>query len=413
MKINKYISAICALVALSSFSAMAQDALSPYSRFGYGTLRDNATSSQRAMGGVGYAMQSGRQINVMNPAAYAAMDSLTFLFDMGVTLSHMSAKDAGNKASDWGGGLDYITFQFPIMKNMGASVGMVPVTSTGYAFGEEISNGSSAYQGSGGINLIYAGLGYRPFKGFSLGANVGYMFGNTTNDNYVYTSTGSMSLFQRVMEVRDYSLQFGVQYVVPLSRHNRMTFGVSYTPGKGLRGKTYGVMYDQNDATEPDTTQVMHLNGNYSMPDTWGAGVNLALRNRWMVEADFTYQPWKNAKYATLDGFEGTRFDNRWKVAMGVQYTPNPRGSWIQRVNYRMGAYYDRDYIMIGDNHLRKEGVTLGFGLPAPNSKTVINLSMEYYRRKATPNPLVKENYFNITLGVNFNELWFWQSKIR
>lgn len=316
MKINKYISAICALVALSSFSAMAQDALSPYSRFGYGTLRDNATSSQRAMGGVGYAMQSGRQINVMNPAAYAAMDSLTFLFDMGVTLSHMSAKDAGNKASDWGGGLDYITFQFPIMKNMGASVGMVPVTSTGYAFGEEISNGSSAYQGSGGINLIYAGLGYRPFKGFSLGANVGYMFGNTTNDNYVYTSTGSMSLFQRVMEVRDYSLQFGVQYVVPLSRHNRMTFGVSYTPGKGLRGKTYGVMYDQNDATEPDTTQVMHLNGNYSMPDTWGAGVNLALRNRWMVEADFTYQPWKNAKYATLDGFEGTRFDNRWKVAI-------------------------------------------------------------------------------------------------
>ena len=39
------------------------------------------------MGGVGYAMNSGRQINVMNPASYAAIDTLTFLFDMGIDLT--------------------------------------------------------------------------------------------------------------------------------------------------------------------------------------------------------------------------------------------------------------------------------------------------------------------------------------
>ena len=32
--------------------------------------------------------------------------------------------------------------------------------------------------------------------------------------------------------------------------------------------------------------------------------------------------------------------------------------------------------------------------------------------RQAHPNPLVKENYLNITIGVNFNEMWFRQSKI-
>ena len=26
--------------------------------------------------------------------------------------------------------------------------------------------------------------------------------------------------------------------------------------------------------------------------------------------------------------------------------------------------------------------------------------------------PLIKENYFNITLGLNFNEMWFRKSKI-
>ena len=41
------------------------------------------------MGGIGYAMSSGRQINVMwNPASYACIDSLTFLFDMGVGTSN-------------------------------------------------------------------------------------------------------------------------------------------------------------------------------------------------------------------------------------------------------------------------------------------------------------------------------------
>ena len=89
------------MVALSVSSVMAQDAFSPYSRFGYGTMRDYATSSQRSMGGVGYAMQSGRQINVMNPASYAAIDSLTFLFDMGISMSYQSASDTGNKTSDF------------------------------------------------------------------------------------------------------------------------------------------------------------------------------------------------------------------------------------------------------------------------------------------------------------------------
>ncbi len=42
--------------------------LTPYSRYGYGILSDNASAAQQAMGGIGYGMNSGRQINVMNPA---------------------------------------------------------------------------------------------------------------------------------------------------------------------------------------------------------------------------------------------------------------------------------------------------------------------------------------------------------
>lgn len=415
MKLNRLFITLVLTVCTMPAIVAQQDASpysSPYSRFGYGSLMDNATSTQRAMGGVGYAMQSGRQINAMNPASYAAIDSLTFLFDMGLTMTNHWAEDNGVKTKDFGGGLDYITLQVPLSKRVGASAGLIPYTSTGYTFGGDIENGATTYQGSGGISQLYVGVGVNAYKGLYVGANVSYMFGTTRNDNYVYTTSGSTTLFERVMEVRDYNLQFGLQYNLKLDRIRNITIGAVYSPGKDFAGNTYGIKYDTNSDTQVDTIGYMKLRGNYSRPDTWGVGINMQVNRHLMVEFDYTYQPWKNVKFNTIEGFESTTFDDRWKVAGGLQYIRNSRGSWLSRVQCRLGAYYDRDYVKFGENNVRKYGVTLGFGLPAPSSKTLINLGLEYSHRQAYPNPLVKEDYLFITIGVNFNELWFWRNKI-
>lgn len=408
---------LAAVFSATAFSLSAQIKESVYSRYGYGSLRDHATSAQRAMGGVGYAMQSGRQINVMNPASYAAIDSLTFLFDMGLTTTYLDAKDGAIHASDFGGGLDYVTMQFPIGKIMGASVGLLPYTTTGYSFGDGIDNGANTFEGSGGINIVYGGFAIRPWvPGLSIGFNAGYLFGTTRYDNYVYTTTGGVSLFERVMEVRDYYLQLGIQYGINIGKDKRIQLGFTFSPEKSLHGKTYSLQYDSNVETAPDPSQEMKLNGNYSVAASYGGGIAFTIKDRLSVEADITYQPWKNAKYNPLEGYEKATFDNRYKVAVGAEYSIDPRGNWFKRVKMRLGAYYDRDYVMVvnsaGANHVRKQGITFGFGLPAPSSKTLINLGFEFYNRKATPNPLVKENFFAITLGVNFNELWFWQNKL-
>ena len=411
MKLNKILISI-ALTMGFIFSAAAQDKMSPYSRFGFGLLKDNATSTQRAMGGVGYAMQSGRQINVMNPASYASIDSLTFLFDMGMTMTKYWADDNGAKTHQFGGGLDYITLQVPITKYIGASAGLLPYSSTGYSFGNEIENGSNSYLGSGGINQVYVGVGVKPWRGLSVGANIAYLFGNIRNDNYAYVEGGSTSLFEQTIEVRDYNLQFGLQYRLPLDKVRSLTFGATYSPGKDFRGNTFGMIYDTTNDAVPDTIGQMDLKGNYSRPDTWGVGVNMQVNKRLMVEADFTYQPWSKAKFTPIEGFSGSTFDDRWKVAAGLEYVRNQRGSWIKRVQYRLGGYYNRDYMKYGDNNVKEYGVSLGFGLPAPASKTVLNLGVEYSHRQAYPNPLVKEDYLFITIGINFNELWFWRNKI-
>ncbi len=408
------LAAIAATLTLSAAVAQNQT-LPPYSRYGYGRLSDNATSAQRAMGSVGYAMQSGRQINVMNPASYAAIDSMTFLFDMGIDLSCLWSTENGNREHTFGGGLDYITMQVPVGKYMGASLGILPYASTGYSFGGEIDNGATSRTGSGSLNQAYIGFAGRPFKGFSLGFNFAYLFGTTTNDLYTASTTGSSTMFQRNMVVRDWHADFGMRYGFDIGRRHRVTLGVTFSPGKDLHGHTYGVYYDTGDygnTGKADTVGYTSLKGLYSPPATWGAGISYQWNKKLIAEADFTYQPWKKAKFASIENFESTEFADRWRVGLGLQYTPDARGGYFKRIRYRLGSYYNHDYLMIRGNNLREYGITGGFGFPVPGFKSVVNLGLEWKHRRCSPVALIKEDYFNITIGINFNEMWFQKSRI-
>ena len=103
---------------------------------------------------------------------------------------------------------------------------------------------------------------------------------------------------------------------------------------------------------------------------------------------------------------------DRWRAALGMQYTPNPRGNYLQRIQYRLGTFYNHDYLMIRGNNLREYGLTAGFGLPVPGFKSVVNIGLEWKNRQCHPVALIKENYLNITVGINFNEMWFQKNKI-
>ena len=89
MKETKRWAVAIALLAMAVMAQAEGSVTSPYSRTGYGILNDNASGIQRSMGGVGYAMQNGRVINAMNPASYSQVDSLTFLWDVGLDLTNL------------------------------------------------------------------------------------------------------------------------------------------------------------------------------------------------------------------------------------------------------------------------------------------------------------------------------------
>lgn len=418
---KKFIAVIFAFCCLS-IMVKGQNVNDSYSMYGYGLLSDRATSMQREMGSVGFAMNSGRQINVMNPASYASIDSLTFLFDVGADITFLWQKQKSTKEHTIGGGLDYITMQFPICKYMGASIGLIPYSSVGYAFGTDIQHGAMSNQGSGGINQAYIGVAGN-YKGIALGANVSYSFGNIVNDVFSTQPNTAQTLTEHVMQIRDWDIYLGLQYTARLSLTERMTVGATFAPKKSLHGDTWLTIQETTHESLPDTIAYSKLKGKYETPMSIGAGISYKHEraSRWMVEADFTFQQWSKVKYSALYSlddpenmvFTGLQFKNRVRYALGGEFVPKVRGNYFQRIAYRAGLYYNNDYLDILGNQVKEYGITCGLGFHTPEGKTMINLGFEWKHRTTRPDVLISQNYFNITLGVNFNELWFWQRKIK
>lgn len=417
MRRNKLFTALFAL--LSFFGAANADVNTPYSMYGYGVIGDRATSKQRQMGGVGYAMQSGRQINAMNPASYACIDSLTFLWDMGADVAMLWSKDRTASDRSIGGGLNYITLQAPLSKTVGLSIGMVPLTEVGYSFGDDIKFGTRQNQGTGGINQAYAGVSWK-IAGFSVGANVSYDFGTIQNDVYATPSTAGQSLFEHIMEVRDWNVLVGAQYRQKIGRYNALTLGLTYTPKKSFHGNTWLTIQDLNSSSIPDTIASCSMKDRYYSPQTIGVGLAYSHEkvHRLLVEADFTWQQWSKAAFSSMVDeagqvvFQGSTFSDRRKFAVGAEYTHNVRGSYLERMPFRIGGFYTDDYLKINGNSMKQYGISLGTAFAAPQGKTLINFGLEWRHRKSSPVNLLTENYFSIMLGVNFNEVWFFKRKI-
>ncbi len=416
----RIIKTLCAFVALISICGAAfADVNTPYSMYGYGVMGDRATSKQRQMGGVGYAMQSGRQINAMNPASYACIDSLTFLWDMGADIAFLWNKDDTGSDHTIGGGLNYVTMEFPLSKHMGMSIGMVPLTQVGYSFGSDIKFGTRQNQGSGGISQAYAGVSGK-WGGFSVGTNISYDFGTIQNDVYSTPESSGQTLLEHIMEIRDWNLLLGVQYRQPIGKFNDITVGVTYSPKKTFHGNTWLTLQDLTSSSIPDTITVGKLKDKYYSPQTLGVGIAYTHEkvHRIMIEADFTWQQWSKAKFSEMVNaagevvLDGCHFNDRRKFAIGCEYTHNVRGSYVERMPFRLGGFYTQDYVKAQGNKVNEYGISLGTAFTAPQAKTQINFGVEWRHRKSSPVNLLTENYLSVMLGVNFNELWFFKRKI-
>ena len=410
-------------IALLATPALAQSGTnSPYSQYGIGVLSDQGNSFNRGMNGVGLGLRPHNQINYLNPASYSAVDSLSFIFDAGLSLQMTNFKEGKVSKNAKNASFEYVVAGFRAAPNLGVAFGILPISNVGYQFSNtsiaSLKDGTSTavstmYSGTGGLHEAFVGLGWSPVKGFSFGLNGGYLWGEMEHiiENS-YTDSSAKSLKKkRNCSIGSYKLDFGVQYQHNLNDKDVITVGATYGLGHSLNADPTLAIISSGSVS--DTTEYVAHDG-IDFPSQIAAGVSYTHGTKWTVGLDYTLQQWAEAKFPMEQGGsyvskKGMFMDSH-KINAGFEYCQNTEGrSFMSRVRYRLGAGYSTPYIKVGSKDGPSQlSVSAGVGIPivnAFNNRSMLNVSAQWVRNDASG--LIKENSFRINVGFTFNERWF------
>ena len=422
---------LVSLAMMFSIGTFAQGGtVSPYSQYGLGEIAQKGGGLNQGMNGLGVGVHRSYLVNPLNPASYAMVDSLTMLFDVGLSGQITNYNEAGKKDKTKTANFEYVLGSFRLSKVIGASFGILPLTSVGYKYNtssrlNEQTTVVTNHSGDGGLHQLYVGVGARIFKPLSVGANVGYIWGGY--DRSVVGSSGStintLSKFYSA-EVNSYTIDFGVQYDHPIGKTDLLTVGLTYGLGHKLgTDATCKVISTNSSVSKADTT-LMTVSNALELPHTIGAGLSYSHGDKWLLGADVQAQFWNKTDFPDYVNGQYTLrndlLDNSYKFTLGGEYCPrwNARNIF-QRIHYRFGAGYTTPYYKInGQTGPRQISATVGFGIPIANSYIsrtslffpFLNISAQYVNNRASG--LIKENIFRINIGLTFNERWFAKWKV-
>jgi hypothetical protein len=417
----------CLMLAAVCMNAMAQGGTkSPYSQYGLGTLADVSQSMNRGMNGVGLALQQGDQVNTLNPASYAGVDSLTMLFDAGVTLQTTNYKEGGRRQNGSMADLEYVVGSFRAWKGVGMAFGIRPFSSVGYSYSSTTNLGNSsgtiaeAYSGSGGLHEVFLGVGVQVMKPLSLGANIGYLWGDMSRS---VTSSGGSNVNTLMktysVSVSNYKLDLGAQWKQPIGRKGTLTVGATVGIGHKLKADPKMDITIVNTTGSMDTT-TFKVNDGLKLPMSYGVGAAYNHLGRLTVAADWTLEKWGSVDFPAFNTqtsqYELTSglLKDRTKVNVGVDWLPTTNvlnRNFLSHVHYRMGAGLATPYYKIGNQDGPKElSVSAGLGIPVLTGRSLVNVSFQWARTSAKD--LITENSFRLNIGVTFNERWFAKWKV-
>lgn len=411
-------------VALAAFFVLHANAqngvLSPYSRYGIGVLPEQSVGINRAMGGAGIGLRQRNTLSIANPASYSTVDTLTFLFDMGFSLTNGNFKEKGVKMNVRDASFDYLAMQFRLMRNLGFTASFLPLSNIGYSYSETSvirrdldgdMTATNTYSGEGGLRQVSLGLGWAPIKWLSVGAEAGYIFGDITH--LITNRYNDASVFTRnkgyYANLDGWKFTFGLQSWFKLG-DGTMTLGLLYSPAMKMKDDSYILDQVINSSSVEEVSDTIILKKGFGIPDKFGAGLSYSTE-KWIACADVSCERWTNARFFGTPGLD------RLKISLGASYQheKNDRNLFV-RSKYRAGLFYSQPYFNVGNQPGPSEyGASIGISLPIINhwnNLIEINVTGQYVHTRPSAAGMITENYMRLSLGIAFNERWFVKWKV-
>ena len=383
---------------------------------------------------MGIAFREHNQVNTLNPASYSSIDSLTFIFDIGMSMQRTHFKENGKSKNANNADFEYAVGAFRAWKNVGMAFGVLPYTNVGYDFSQTSTLGSyeipsttstsvtqtNTYTGEGGIHKAFIGVGVQPFRNFSIGANVNYMWGTVQN---LVTSSFSDSYVKSFMkyyyvETKKITFDLGASYTLNVSPKDQFTLGATLSPGSKLSEDPWCYVITSNLQDGVVDTTTYTAKDAYNIPISFGAGLSYKRNDKLLIGLDYTYYRGSAVNVRSYVDSNGTKAEttdvmtDRHKVNIGAQYCRNSQSrAWKDRIMYRFGASYATPYVKVNNlDGPREISVSAGVGLPITNmynNRSVLNVGVRWVNNTASNSSMLKENCFMINLGMTFNERWF------
>ena len=428
-KINK----ILLLIAFSfiGISAFAQDgtygAYSPYSIFGVGELSQQGTAFNKSMGGVGIATRNRRFINVMNPAAVTARDTLAFMADFGLVQKNTVFAQGDLRSAHNTFNIYDFVMSFPLWRSSAFKVGITPYSDVGYNFSHIetdkniIGNtGNITYDsyGTGSVYQVFFGTGATFWKSLSVGADLIYYFGNIdkiTNMDYHDSS------YKSINSGSDLSLsgvtgKFGLQYEQKVAGDVSVVLGATYKLGTNIKGYSTNYKYaSQSSVIDTLSYKVDTLGmGSVRFADELGVGIAVCGGEKWRAEINYTRSDWRNTSMDKAAGFSvigsmpfTTTVSQSFRAGFEIVPNRNDIRYYLKRCAYRAGVYYDQEYYKVGGYGINTAGITLGVTLPVFRWYNGLSLGVDFGQRSANRDGLIREQFVTFNIGFNIHDVWF------
>lgn len=401
---------------------------SPYSRYGYGDLVLNRNNVSRGMGGVATAYNNPFFLNNYNPASYGFLKNTTL--DFAAEARSKSLLMNNQAATTSTATISYLAVGIPMGEYFGMSFGFHGLSHVFYNSEDTIQiqgigNHVRNYNGDGGLQYAYLGAAGK-IKGFSLGANVGYAFGNIRHTSLFETLENVAMLnsdFSYYNRVGGLYWKTGALYQHQFSKNRTLDMGLTATISQSLNvnrdfyalGYRYGIDAQGNvAATIIDTisglTQV-GKKGKLDMPAEYSFGINYSKYLYWSFGIDATYTDWRKFNnYGDRSGIA----DHAYRVAIGGEIIPNPEETkkYAPHITYQFGAYYGKDYIQLNNTEMNYYGGTIGVAFPMRRIYSQlgkVQTTLDIGKRGTTQNGLAREFYTRFTISVTLLDSWFYK----
>jgi len=409
--IKKIFLSACLFLSLISFAQ--EGTSSPYSFYGIGEVKFKGTLESRSMGGLAVEPDS-THINLINPAGFSNLKLTSFT--MAGTYSSTNLKTENQTDQAQRSTLDYMAVGLPIGK-FGVGFGIMPYSSVGYkiqSMATDPTQSNQRFNGSGGVNKVFFGVGYEIASNFTIGADVHYNFGTVEKNSLEYivgVSLGSNE--SNKSELSGTNFNFGTMYQAKINKKLSFYSSLNFSPESTLTAKNtrvvstvqYNSAFDFVivDALDPVVTDTK-----VKIAEKWTIGAGVGEARKWLLGAQVALQDVGDYgnNYNSVNNVVYGKYS---KYSLGGYYIPNYSSfsSYAKRITYRGGFKYEKTGLIINSESITDRGLSLGAGLPITGSFSNLNVGLEFGKKGTTSANLTQENYINLSVSFSFNDKWF------